>query len=418
MSRPPGEERVRSRSAARWHFELDLHPAQRDVFEDDARFKVIAAGRRFGKTLLSAAACIIAAASKPDAVVWWVSPSHTQSRIALRMVAKFIPEAHRDVNKTLGEITLSNGGRICFKSGDRPDNLRGEGLDLVVVDEAAFVSEEVWTQALRPTLSDRNGRAILISTFDGENWFFDLYNFACDPANKEWAGWKFVTADNPYIPGSEIQEAQRNLPKEVFEQEYMSSPLAFVGAVFDGDTVDEARKLSADLVIPSTSLCEAGLDWGWNVTALEVCAELDDGRIAWFEEHIYRKVELVKRCEAVAEVCGRLKVQTVYTDAAGASENVTLAKIFDQLGLDTFVQPVPFAVWKKPGIQTRHLYLERGREILAPTVHQLIVDTKAYKWDPTGEKPLKGNDHSVDAATAFYASRSDALGEVNEREVA
>lgn len=414
--RPAGEERFEDARPEVWRVDLDLHPAQREVWEHPARFKVVAAGRRFGKTVLGTGKAIIKAASRPDANVWWVSPSHNQSRMALRMVANAIPKKHREVNRTLSEIYLSSGGRIAFKSGERWDNLRGEGLDLVVVDEAAFVAEDVWTQAIRPALSDRNGEGLLISTFDGENWFYQLYRFALDPENDQWMGWRFPTSANPFIPAAEIEEARRNLPKEVFEQEYEASPLAFAGAVFQGDQLDAAYDLHRELVLPLVPICEAGLDWGWTVTALEINTELADGRVAWIDEALFVKVELGERCEMIAQLCKQYRVQTIYADAAGATESVTLAKVLEKSGCPTFVQPVPFNAYKRPGIMTRSYYLQHGREVLTPNVRQLLVDSKAYHYDPTGEKPAKGNDHTVDAVTAFYASRAYQLGEELLRE--
>jgi len=397
-----------------WEFALDMHPAQREVFESDARFKVVAAGRRFGKTLFAAATAIMVAASKPEAIVWWVSPSHDQSRIALRMVAKAIPREHREVNKTLSEIYLSNGGRIAFKSGERSDNLRGEGLDLVIVDEAAFVSEALWTQALRPTLSDKGGKALLISTFDGENWFYDLWCRSRDPEQKAWAGWKFPTGANPYIPADEIEEARRNLPKEEFEQEYMANPMAFAGAVFDGEEVDRAWQLGKEYEPHAGTIREAGLDWGWNVTAFEVAEETVDGKIAWIDEEMLYKTELTVKCEIICRHVAHHNIAIIYADAAGADENVTLAMMLEEKGLACDVQPVPFNAYKKTGILTRRFYHQHEREILGPNCHQLLMDSKSYHYSNTPgqeEKPAKGKDHSVDAATALYASRSYVLGD-------
>lgn len=411
MGRPGAEEVATRQSAAVWEFALDMHPAQRQVFESPARFKVVAAGRRFGKTLFAAATAIMVAASKPDAVVWWVSPSHDQSRIALRMVAKAIPQKHREVNKTLSEIYLSNGGRIAFKSGERRDNLRGEGLDLVIVDEAAFVTEDLWTQALRPTLSDRAGKALLISTFDGENWFYDLWRQAGDPDAKAWAAWKFPTSANPYIPADEIEEARRNLPKEVFEQEYEASPLAFAGAVFDGDEIDRAWQLGKEYEPRPGTLREAGVDWGWNVTALEVCEETADGKIVWIDEEILVKTELTLKCEVICAHVRQHGIVMIYADAAGADENVTLAMMLEEKGLNCEVTPVPFNAYKKTGILTRRFHHQHEREVIGPNCRQMLMDSKAYHYDKDGEKPAKGHDHSVDAVTAFYASRSYVLGD-------
>ena len=411
MGRPDSETVATRNAAAVWEFALDMHPAQREVFESPARFKVVAAGRRFGKTLFAAATAIMVAASKPDAIVWWVSPSHDQSRIALRMVAKAIPQKHREVNKTLSEIYLSNGGRIAFKSGERSDNLRGEGLDLVIVDEAAFVSEALWTQALRPTLSDKAGKALLISTFDGENWFYDLWRRALDPEQKAWAGWKFPTSANPYIPADEIEEARRNLPKEVFEQEYEASPLAFAGAVFDGDELERAWQMGKEFVLPERPMCEAGLDWGWNCTALEVCLETADGKIVWVAEEILVKTELTMKCETICQYVKNWNIARIYADAAGADENVTLAMMLEEKNLDCDVQPVPFNAYKKTGILTRRFHHQHKRELIGSDCLQMLQDSKGYHYDKDGEKPAKGHDHSVDAVTAFYASRSYVLGD-------
>ena len=409
----------------RWVFELDLHPRQREVFEHPARFKVIAAGRRFGKTVLCAALCIIVAASKPDANVMWVAPAHRQAKMAMRLVKKFLPKGSYEANNTTQEIFLATGGRIAFVSGDRPDNLRGEGLDLVVVDEAAFIEQRVWTQAIRPALSDRLGKAVLISTFDGENWYFDLETFAEDPKNVEWMGWRFPTAANPYIDPAEIEEARRNLPAEVFAQEYEASPLSYSGAVFRAARLNHAAELGDELTVPTEHLvrvvdgmkviapgpsCEAGLDWGWNVTALEVNAQLTDGRIAWVAELVQERIELTERCENIADVCEQWGVQCVYADAADPTANAALAMTFDRRGLKTEVQPVPFNVWKKAGISARNYHLEREREVITPACRQLLIDSKAYHYEEDGEKPAKGKDHTVDAATAFYASRAYLLG--------
>ncbi len=410
-----------------WAFELELHPAQREVWDSPARFKVVAAGRRFGKTVLGMAKILVAATSHPNSVSLWVAPSHSQSRMALDMVGTAIPRDAREVNRTLSEIYLPNGSKLVFRSGERWDNLRGDGLVCAILDEGAFLDERVWTEAVRPALSDHKGEALLISTFNGENWFYKYYRNAIEEDNDQWASWRFSTIDNPFIDPLEIEEARRNLPREVFEQEYEASPMAFSGAVFDSEKIDAAFDAGREFEMPKSQIrrpvapgvpviientypTEAGLDWGWLNTVIEICCETPDGKIAWIYEKVFERIELNERCEAIARLCHDYNVKTVYCDAAGASENVTLARILERLGVQTYVQPVPFGTFKKLGIQTRSFYLEKGREILTSHCPGLRVDSKAYHYDPDGEKPAKGSDHTVDAATAFYASRGDALG--------
>lgn len=426
MPRLGAEEQAASRnSPAVWRFELDFHPAQREIFEHPARFKVVAAGRRFGKTLLAMAMLLVVATSKPDALCLWVAPSHDTARKAMRAMLKLIPRRYREVNRTTQEIYLSTGGIIMFRSAERFDNLRGDGLDFVVCDEAAFIPKEAWTQAIRPALSDKKGKALLISTFDGENWFYDLYRQAIATDNKSWEGWRFPTSANPYIDPEEIEEFKRNNPREVYLQEFEASPMAFAGAVFPGERLDAAWEAGVVLEEEGIDLLglqpdgrpvllrpEAGLDWGHLVTAFEVCVERTDGTVVWMYEQVFEKVELTERCYAIADLCKRLGVETLYSDAAGASENVTLAKVLEEVSAPTFLQPVPFNAYKRPGVITRGWYLERGREVIMPACRQLLVDSKAYHYDRTGEKPAKGHDHTVDAATCFYASRANEIGDI------
>lgn len=431
MPRRAGQDAIVDVDVDEWVINLDLHPAQREVWESKRRFKIVAAGRRFGKTVLGAATLIVSATEKGRSTGMWVSPTHDQSRMAMDMVAELIPRQYRSVNRTLSEIRLPNGSIMLFRSGDRWDHLRGRGLTVAVLDEAAFMPEAVWTEAVRPALSDHKGHALLISTFNGENWFWKRYRDAQDPDNEEWEGFRYLTVDNPFIDPAEVEEARRSLPREVFEQEYEASPMAFAGAVFDSQRIEEAFDAGRDFTIPEPRFlrpsapgvpivlndrypAEAGLDWGWLYTALEINIELPDGRIAWVGEKVYERLELNERCEHIARMCRDYNVQTVYADAAGASENVTLARILERAGVQTYVQPVPFNVFKKVGIQTRAYYLERGREILTPACPMLRSDSKAYHYDEAGEKPAKGDDHTVDAATAFYASRASALGDLFE----
>jgi hypothetical protein len=111
--------------------------------------------------------------------------------------------------------------------------LRGSGLDLAVLDEAAFLREAVWTSAIRPALADRRGKALFLSTPKGiGNWFWKIYGYGRDPDRSEWQSWTFPTASNPHIPPEEIEAARAELPERVFQQEFLAEFTADFGAVF------------------------------------------------------------------------------------------------------------------------------------------------------------------------------------------
>lgn len=234
-----------------------LHPGQRAVWDHPARFQVLATGRRWGKSRLGSLRCVYAASQGKRA--WWVAPSFPMASIGWRMIKQLgrqLPKAEiREVDRM---ITLPGGGWVQVRSADNPDSLRGEGLDFLVVDECAFVKEDAWSEALRPALSDRKGRAYLISTPKGRNWYWRAWAHGQE-GGEEWHSWQLPTGSNPYIDPAEIEAAKGMLPERVFAQEYQAQFLDDAGGVFrhvmDAATATASGpQAGADYVI--------GVDWG------------------------------------------------------------------------------------------------------------------------------------------------------------
>ena len=202
-----------------------LLPWQQDVFKDTTRFKVIAAGRRCGKSRLAATTLLIEGLRCPQgSAVLYVSPTMGQSRqiiwdLLLDLGKEVIQSSH--VNNL--DITLINGARIYVRGADRPDTLRGVSLTYAVLDEVADIKPEAWEQVIRASLSDKKGRAIFIGTPKGRNWFFDLFNLGKNETDTDWKSWHFTTKDNPMIDPDEIESAKKTLSSFSFKQEYMAS---------------------------------------------------------------------------------------------------------------------------------------------------------------------------------------------------
>lgn len=207
-----------------------LHPGQHQIRTSKARFKAVAAGRRWGKTRVGSA--LATATCLQQGRCWWVAPTYQIAAIAWRQIkalALQLPQV--DVKEGEKTITYLGGGFMQMKTADNPTGLRGEGLDLVIIDEAAHVSnwDEVWWQALRPALSDRQGKALMISTPKGHNHFHDLYQMAQTDA--DWASWHFPSWSNPYLAPEEIEAARQQLPGLVFRQEYGAEFVQLSGAL-------------------------------------------------------------------------------------------------------------------------------------------------------------------------------------------
>src|SRR5574337_385059 len=140
------------------------HEKQWEIIRSDARFRVVACGRRFGKTTLGERAILIRAVNK-RAACWWLAPTYDMAA----HVWRDLKAAVRDVpNVRISESDLrmdfSKGGWLEIHSAHNPDHLRGAGLDFVVLDEAAFMPPEIWPEIVRPMLVERKGRALFLST--------------------------------------------------------------------------------------------------------------------------------------------------------------------------------------------------------------------------------------------------------------
>lgn len=204
---------------------FELLKWQREVFTDPHRFKVIAAGRRCGKSRLSAITLLIEALNCPKgSSVMYVAPTLGQART---IIFDLLQELGRQVIKSAHinnlEITLINDIKILVRGADNPDSLRGVSLTYLVMDECAFIKAEIWEKVLRAALSDKKGRAMFISTPSGRNHFYDWYQLGQSGVDEEWKSWHFTTADNETIDPKEIEAAKRTLSSFAFNQEYMSS---------------------------------------------------------------------------------------------------------------------------------------------------------------------------------------------------
>jgi len=215
--------------------QVNLHPHQLEVFNDPSRFKVIAAGRRFGKSYLAAITLFVEAARitkvRSDGVevdlsleeVYYVAPTFDQGKkILWPLLNQIGQDLIASKLENTGELRLHNGRRISIKGSDRPDSLRGIGLSYVVLDEYAFMREEVWEQIISPALARSEGGAMFIGTPDGKNHFYKIW---MDGQNglPGWKSWHFKSIMNPHLPTAEIAAAKERMSTDRYRQEFEAS---------------------------------------------------------------------------------------------------------------------------------------------------------------------------------------------------
>jgi len=199
-----------------------LKPRQADVFECDKRFRILVAGRRFGKTFLALQE-LIRAASGPGKLAWYVAPSYRQAKSIAWKPLKDMTRgfwAQKPLESEL-RIELTTGGTICLLGADNYDSLRGNGLDFLVLDEYASISAEAWPEVLRPALADKLGRALLIGTPRGHDHFYDLYESAHEQGH--WQTFQFTTEEGGNVRPEEIACATRELDERTYRQEFQAS---------------------------------------------------------------------------------------------------------------------------------------------------------------------------------------------------
>ena len=200
-----------------------LHIGQKEVLKSltKNRFNICVAGRRWGKTSLSIVAAFERAFKGEK--VWIVFPVYPQAMDSFRTMKSLIrqlPEEMYVIKEVEKRIEIANGGSIQIKSADKPERLRGAGgLSLVVFDEAAYQSKETW-ETVRPILSDSLGSALFISTPNGMNWFYELFDNA--KRRDEWTIHHYPTESNPNIKPEELFQAREELGSLVYAQEFLA----------------------------------------------------------------------------------------------------------------------------------------------------------------------------------------------------
>ena len=217
---------------------VELLPWQQSVFESDVRFKIVAAGRRTGKSRLAAWMLIINALQTERGHVFYVAPTQGQARdimwnTLLELGNPVISGSH--VNNM--QIKLINGATISLKGADRPETMRGVSLKFLVLDEYADMKPSVWETVLRPALADQKGDALFIGTPLGRNHFYDLYKYAELGDDPTYQAWHFTSYDNPLLDPEEIDVAKKSMSSYAFRQEFMASFEALGSEIFKEDWV-------------------------------------------------------------------------------------------------------------------------------------------------------------------------------------
>lgn len=235
------------------------HPGQKQVINCEARFRVVVCGRRWGKTTLGIRSILIRAAERKQ-TCWWLAPTYGMAAQVWRDLKYACREAPGlMISETERRLDFPGGGSLAIHSAHLPDNLRGAGLDFVVLDEAAFMEPTVWPEVVRPMLLERKGRALFLSSPKSRNWFWEIYQMGRSN-NRSWAHFHFPSSHNPLIDPAELEAIRAQTNERIYREEYGAEFLEDTGQVFRG--IYEAATAPRDATPKPDGIYVAGLDWG------------------------------------------------------------------------------------------------------------------------------------------------------------
>jgi hypothetical protein len=263
-------------------------------------------------------------ASEPNKEIFYVAPTYRQAKmIAWKKLKNKLTDLRwiKKINETELSITLKNNSVISLKGADGgAQNLRGIGLDALIIDEAAIIDQEAWTEVLRPALADKQGWALFISTPAGMNWLKDLYDLA-EQFPDEWASFQFTSLDGGNIPLAEIEAAERTLDARTFNQEFRATFETFSGRIFYA--FDRKQNVRTWQPPEDLKLADIHIGIDFNVDPMSAVVFVKLKNILWAIDEI--KIFGSNTDELVEEIKTRYPNKKIlaYPDPAGAQRKTS-----------------------------------------------------------------------------------------------
>ena len=408
---------------------LSLRWAQGEVFRNTSRFRVLVAGRRFGKSYLACIELLNAAIKRPGETYFYCAPTYRMAKdIAWKEIKKLVPkEWIKSKNETDLKIELINESTIELKGTENAMALRGRSLAGVVLDEAAFMDSEVWFQVIRPALADKQGWALFISTPDGTaSWFYDLWCYVPDDQTKDWTRWSYTTIDGGNVPAEEVEAARAQLDVRTFKQEFEASFENLTGLVavsFSDDNISVKAKdisiapllLGVDFnVDPMSGIC--AVKDGENLYVFDEIM-LTGGATTWdFAEEVTRRYGVDRRVIACPDPTGGARK----TAGIGATDH----SILRRSGFNVSAPKAPWKIRDKITSVNTALFDANGtrRTFIHPRCKELIKSLRTLTYAPNTGLPNKnlGVDHAFDAfgylcLQQFNLAKPETLGQTGYR---
>lgn len=424
------------------HVGYDPHPGQMKFHAAgaDNRFRVVCAGRRWGKSRSGPHDMFPRMMLNKPTMGWIVAPTYDLGEKEFRVFWELLIDKLQvpiDKSKTFNSlrtkdfrITTAWGSSVEVRSAEHPDSLVGEGLDWVIMAEAAKLKLSHWEKYIRPTLSDKRGRAVFVSTPEGFNWFYDLYQRGQSREHKAWWSLRSPTWENSRVfplgaDDPEITEVKETLAPEVFDQEYGALFTSFAGRIYS--EFDEGYHVVDNYKFNPAWKNYVAFDFGFRnpFVCLNIQVDPIDNVYVW-DEYYERNITSPEHARRLKSII-QWRVDGGYYDPAGPDEAGSLQKVWqDSTDYNNpwlkkvMLEPAPNA-WEQGIARVKEWLKMRddGSGTMKPKLfvdrscHQTLREFNTYrvkeqsesmrdKIDPK-EEPRKKDDHAMDALRYFIA---------------
>ena len=292
-----------------------VNKTRRDILKDPARFKVIVAGRRWGKTILSLM-YLLKEAFQPNERRWFITPTYRQGKMIVFPVLRQMFSSFEDakLNESEMSVTFGNGAELAVKGADNENNLRGVELTKCVMDEMAYIKPHVWEEIIMPMLATTQGEVLFIGTPSGFDIMYDLYQKG--QSEDDWMSWQYTTLQGGWVPKEEIERAKRTMDSSIFKQEFEGSFETTGNRAaynFDRDThCTKARELSNSLWW--------GVDFNVDFMTATLACEYTDGTIHFFDEIRMKNSNTEELANEMKKIAPNIEC---YPDPAGKARSTT-----------------------------------------------------------------------------------------------
>jgi len=292
-----------------------VNNTRKEILSDASRFKVIVAGRRWGKTVLSLM-YLLKDEFQPGERRWFITPTYRQGKMIVFPVLRqmFNGFVGAKLNESEMSVVFENGAELAVKGADNEHNLRGVELTKAVMDEMAYIKPHVWEEIIYPMLATTQGEVLFIGTPSGYDIMYELYTRG--QAEPDWRSWQFKTIDGGFVPKEEIERAKRTMDEVIFRQEFEGS--------FETTGNRAAYNFDRTTHCTRSSELSSSLWWGvdFNVdymTAVLAC-QYTDGTLHFFDEIRLKNSNTEELALAMKKIAPNIEC---YPDPAGKARSTT-----------------------------------------------------------------------------------------------